>query len=156
MEIERKYRVINELWAPLGNPLKGALIRQAYLSIDPACTVRIRITGNQAFLTVKGESRGICREEFEYKVPMADGIEIMKMAKTDVISKYRYKVEFRGYTWEVDEFFGDNEGLILAEVELKDESEQPEWPGWVGSEVSGDPRFYNLNLALHPFKTWTP
>ncbi len=156
MEIERKYRVINELWAPLRNALKGALIQQAYLSVDPTCTVRIRIAETQAFLTVKGESRGISREEFEYAIPMADGAEIMKMVKTAVINKHRYKVEFRGYTWEVDEFFGDNEGLILAEVELANESEQPEWPGWVASEVSGDPRFYNLNLALHPYKTWTP
>jgi adenylate cyclase len=156
MEIERKYLINKRLWESVKDPDRGTSIKQAYLSVDPCCTIRIRIKENQAFLTIKGESTGISREEFEYAIPMAEGTEILKMAKSAVILKHRYKLDFKGFTWEIDEFHGDNEGLILAEVELKNESEQPEWPEWVQSEVSGDPRFYNLNLALHPYKFWTP
>lgn len=154
MEIERKFLVSNVKWGDLHNPADGTFYQQAYLSTDSKCTVRIRITEIKAFITIKGESRGISREEFEYSIPMRDGLEILRLAVTPVIMKRRYAVMHKGYRWEVDEFLGDNEGLILAEVELKSAIEQPDWPEWIDREVSGDPRYYNLQLAIHPINQW--
>jgi adenylate cyclase len=154
MEIERKFLVNRELWQDLRNPADASFIQQAYLSADPKCSVRIRITDNKAFITIKGESRGLSREEFEYAVPLKDGLDIMRMAGTSVITKRRYVIRFQGYDWEVDEFYGDNEGLVMAEVELKSEDEKPEWPAWIDTEVTHDPRYYNLQLAINPINNW--
>jgi adenylate cyclase len=154
MEIERKYIVNKILWEELRNPVNATFVQQAYLSVDPKCTVRIRITDNKALITIKGETHGISREEFEYSVPLKDGLEIMRLAGTPVIIKRRYDIYYKDYKWEIDEFYGDNEGLILAEVELKSEEEEPEWPEWIDKEVSGDPRYYNLQLAINPINNW--
>jgi len=154
MEIERKYLVNKILWQDLHNPENATFIQQAYLSTDPKCTVRIRLAGDHALMTIKGESKGLSREEFEYVVPLNDGMEIIRLAGTPVIIKRRYVINYQGYKWEVDEFLGENEGLILAEVELKAETEIPEWPEWIDREVSGDPRYFNLQLAINPINNW--
>jgi len=154
MEIERKFLVNKILWQELHNPVNATFIQQAYLSTDPKCTVRIRITDSKALITIKGETKGISREEFEYNVPLKDGLEIIQLAGTPVIIKRRYLIRHEGYNWEVDEFHGDNEGLILAEVELDAETENPEWPEWIDKEVTGDPRYFNLQLAINPINHW--
>jgi len=138
MEIERKYLVNKILWQELHDPVDATFIQQAYLSTDPKCTVRIRISDGKAFITIKGETKGISREEFEYSVPLKDGLEIIRLAGTPVIIKRRYVIKYQGYKWEVDEFLGDNTGLILAEVELSAVTENPKWPEWIDKEVSGD------------------
>ena len=154
MEIERKFLVNKILWEELPNPVNATFIQQAYLSTDPKCTVRIRIADSKALITIKGEAKGISREEFEYAVPLQDGLEIIRLACTPLIIKRRYLIRYRGYNWEVDEFLVDNEGLILAEVELIEDAEDPEWPEWIDREVTGDPRYFNLQLALNPIKIW--
>jgi len=136
------------------NPVNASFIQQAYISMDPKCTVRIRIIDDKARITIKGETQGISREEFEYSVPLKDGLEIMRMAGTPVIMKRRYVIPYLGYKWEIDEFYGDNDGLLIAEVELKAETEQPEWPEWIDKEVTGDPRYFNLQLAINPINNW--
>ena len=154
MEIERKYIVNKILWQELHNPINATFIQQAYLSVDPKCSVRIRVTDSEALITIKGESRGISREEFEYAVPLQDGLEIIRLAGTPVIIKRRYEINYKGFIWEIDEYLGDNEGLILAEVELTSDTEIPEWPDWIDKEVSGDPRYFNLQLAINPINNW--
>ncbi|MFA5817580.1 MAG: CYTH domain-containing protein, partial [Bacteroidales bacterium] len=154
MEIERKYLVNKILWQVLHYPVNAIFIQQAYLSTDPKCTVRIRITDSKALITIKGESKGISRKEFEYYVPLNDGLEIIRLAGTPLIIKRRYVIRHKGYNWEVDEFLGDNEGLILAEVELNSDTENPEWPEWIDKDVSGDPRYFNLQLAINPINNW--
>jgi len=154
MEIERKFIVNKILWQELNNPVNAIFIQQAYLSTDPKCSVRIRITDNKALITIKGETKGISREEFEYSVPLNDGLEIIQLAGTPVLIKRRYVISYQGYNWEVDEFDGDNEGLILAEVELDADTENPEWPDWIDKEVTGDPRYFNLQLAINPINQW--
>lgn len=151
MEIERKYLVDAGKWEQIAEPADASFIQQAYLSMDPECTVRLRITDNKAFITIKGKTEGLSRTEFEYPIPMVDGLEILKMADPPLILKRRYRIRFKGYTWEVDEFLGENEGLVMAEVEIESESEKPEWPEWVLSEVTGDARYYNSSLAVKPF-----
>ncbi len=154
MEIERKYLVNSELWQDHHNPADATFIQQGYLSADPRCTVRIRLTNKNAKITIKGETRGISREEFEYSIPFADAVDIIKLSVTPLITKRRYRVKHEDYWWEVDEFFGDNEGLILAEVELENENVMPAKPPWAGAEVSDDPRYFNLALALNPKNSW--
>jgi adenylate cyclase len=154
MEIERKYLVNKLLWQELYNPVNATFIQQAYLSTDPKCSVRIRIADGKALITIKGELKGISREEFEYSVPLNDGLEIIRLAGTPLIIKRRYVIEYKGNRWEVDEFLGDNDGLILAEVELKSESEEPEWPEWIDKDVTSDPRYFNLQLAINPVNHW--
>lgn len=154
MEIERKFLVNRARWEECRNPEGACSIQQAYLSRDPACSVRIRITDNQAFLTIKGEADGISREEFEYPIPVSDGLNILQLAPIPTIIKQRYLYPYQGYTWEVDEFLGENMGLILAEVELEDVYGDPELPEWIDKEVSGDPRYFNLQLAINPINQW--
>jgi len=149
-ETERKYLVDPERWNKVANPADASFIQQAYLLRNADCTIRLRITENKGYLTIKGATEGLSRTEFEYPIPMNDGLEILKMTKIPVIIKRRYRIRYKGYTWEVDEFLGDNEGLLLAEVELKNETEQPEWPEWILEEVTGDERYYNANLAVRP------
>lgn len=154
MEIERKYLVNKILWQNLRDPVSACFIQQAYLSVDPKCSVRIRIKDSKALITIKGETMGMSREEFEYTVPLNDGLEIMRMAGTPVITKHRYQMQQDGFTWEIDEFYGDNEGLIIAEVELENENQDPEWPEWIDREVTGDPRYFNIQLAINPINHW--
>ena len=151
LEIERKFLVAKDSWQD-GSP--GLRIAQGYLSLDPDRTVRVRIAGGTSWLTIKGRSEGITRPEFEYKIPLEDAKELLGQCLPSVIDKTRHRVPYGGHIWEVDVFHGDNEGLVLAEVELADESVSPDLPPWVGAEVSSDARYFNACLAAFPYKKW--
>jgi CYTH domain-containing protein len=152
VEIERKFLVVGEAWRAGAS---GQVYRQGYLATDPDRTVRVRVVGNQGYLTVKGRSEGLVRAEFEYPIPSADATEMLdRLCPRPLIEKTRYRLVHAGRVWEVDEFSGENLGLVLAEVELSDPTEPIQLPEWVGDEVSDDPRYYNANLARHPFGRW--
>lgn len=150
-ETERRFLVKSEDWRRTAGA--GVQYRQGYLSTDPQRNVRIRTGGGEAALTVKGEANGVSRPEFEYPVPQKDAAEIEKMCLPPVLEKTRYKIKHGGLTWEIDEYAGANQGLIVAEVETTSRiSKKPEW---VGSEISQDDRYRNSNLAGHPFSEWS-
>ena len=152
-ELERKFLVNREAWPT--PPDSGVLYRQGYLSVDPERTVRVRIAGEDAFLTVKGLTRGIERLEFEYLIPVADAAVMLdELCVKPLVEKTRYQIPVGRFTWEVDEFLGDNEGLMLAEVELRDKDALVEFPQWAGKEVSDDPRYFNSNLSRNPYSRW--
>ena len=151
-EIERKFLVAGDGW----RNQQGRRYRQAYLSTDKERTVRVRVVDDSAWLTIKGLTRGVTRAEFEYPIPLADAETLLEdLCLQPVIDKTRYLVPVGQHTWEVDEFHGVNEGLIVAEIELASEDEAFEKPDWLGEEVSGDPRYFNANLIAHPFSQWT-
>ena len=151
-EIERKFLVAGATWKDRAT---GTLIRQGYLSNAEERTVRVRIAGREAFLTVKGPSRGVTRTEFEYPIPLDDAESMLAaLCERPFIEKTRWVVAFAGFTWEVDEFHGENAGLVVAEVELPTAETKPELPPWAREEVSSDPRYFNSNLAKKPFTTW--
>ncbi|MEH1792166.1 CYTH domain-containing protein [Nostoc sp.] len=151
-EIERKYLVRGDSWRGLA---EGSVYRQGYIATQDKTTVRIRIVGEKSYLTVKGPSIKYSRLEFEYLIPVKDAQEILEtLCERPFIEKVRYKIEFGGLIWEIDEFDGVNKGLILAEVELNDENQQIELPNWIGQEVSDDSRYFNSNLVKHPFSQW--
>lgn len=151
-EIERKYLVKSFEWK---NAAKGVSYRQGYLSTVKERTVRVRTVGEKGFLTIKGITVGVTRSEFEYEIPTVDANALLdNLCERPLIEKNRYKVEHAGLTWEIDEFFGENNGLVVAEVELKEENQKIDLPSWVGAEVSGDPRYFNSNLIKHPFTRW--
>jgi adenylate cyclase len=151
MEIERKFLIKNNDWRTLGVPMHYA---QGYLIADGERTVRVRIAGANGFLTIKGKSQGISRLEFEYLIPREEALEILQLSVTPMIEKYRTKVLYEGKIWEIDEFEGDNKGLIMAEIELKSEDEAFSVPPWIGQEVTGDIRYFNSHLTVCPFKNW--
>jgi adenylate cyclase len=151
VEIERKFLVRNASWKAAAGA--GQPCRQGYLCSGDGATVRVRIIGEQAFLTIKGPSAGIARSEFEYGIPVADA-EAMLSLCGQVVEKTRYFIGHAGLRWELDVFTGSNEGLVLAEVELESEDQEVALPDWAGKEVSGDPRYFNACLARHPFRTW--
>ncbi len=122
--------------------------------MDADRAVRIRIAGENAWITVKGRTQGITRAEFEYQIPVNDARDLLEMCLPSVIDKTRHRIAFGGHVWEIDVFHGANEGLVLAEVELEDESVQPDLPPWLGEEVSHDVRYFNVNLAVKPFNTF--
>ncbi len=154
LEIERKF-------IPVSNEYRTAAVeshrlRQGYIARDKGNSVRIRIWDSTGIITIKGPSAdGIARAEWEMEIPLKDAEALLKMCHGGIIDKTRYIVpEASGKKFEVDEFYGDNEGLVMAEIEL-DSIDQPfEKPSWLGNEVTGDPRYYNSHLSLHPFKTW--
>lgn len=150
-EIERKFLVDTAKWEPT---VRGIRLVQAYLSIDPQPTVRIRIAGEKAFLTIKGRTETISRPEFEYEIPMGDAQEMLKMAISNPVEKTRYEMMHEGFLWEVDVFAAKNEGLVLAEIELISENQAFPLPDWILSEVSGDRRYYNSHLSTYPFQDW--
>jgi adenylate cyclase len=151
-EIERKFLVHPRKWSDLGS---GLVIRQAYLCSSKQSSVRVRTYGDHAFVTIKGPTSDITRDEYEYEIPAADANEIMlNLCQNPPIEKTRYRIVFKGHAWEVDEFTGANSGLTIAEVELKNSREQVELPDWIDREVSGDPRYFNSNLSIKPFSTW--
>jgi CYTH domain-containing protein len=151
-EIERKFRVTTDEYKKLAEPV---YYQQGYLTSEPGKTVRVRIAGEKAFLTLKGKSSGISRSEYEYEIPVCDAEEMLaNLACSPIIKKYRYKIPFGKHIWEVDKFLGDNEGLIVAEIELSAEDEAFEKPDWIGDEVSYDKRYYNSRLSLNPYKNW--
>jgi adenylate cyclase len=151
-EIERKFLVRPRNWSELG---PGLVIRQGYLSTAIERTVRVRTYGDRGYVTIKGVTSGISRDEYEYEIPFGDATEIIdRLCHRPLIEKTRYRIPFAGHTFEVDEFTGANRGLTVAEVELKSADEKIELPDWIDRDVSGDPRYFNSNLALKPFSTW--
>jgi adenylate cyclase len=151
VEIERKFLPAGDGWRALGQPL---LLRQGYLSSDPARVVRVRVEGEQAYMTVKGRSVGATRGEWEYPIPLADANELLALCAQPLVEKYRRRIEFAGKVWEVDEFLGANQGLVVAEIELDAEDQPFDKPDWIGAEVTHDKRYYNSNLARHPYSAW--
>ena len=151
MEIERKFLVDKNKWKPT---VEGEKIAQGYLQYDVNKVVRVRIKGDKGYLTVKGKTDGISRLEFEYEIPVNDAEEMLVLCGGGVVEKIRYEIPFKGYVWEVDEFFGENEGLLMAEVEMKNADEKPQIPDWITEEVSNDKRYFNSYLSRNPFKSW--
>lgn len=152
IEIERKFLVKGDAWKA---DAVGVLYRQGYLSTDKARTVRVRIAGERAFLTVKGLATGLARAEFEYEIPLADAAAMLdQLCLTPLIEKRRYTVAYQGLSWEIDEFLGANLGLVVAEVELDSADQAIDLPDWVGQEVSDDTRYFNSSLIAHPFSRW--
>lgn len=150
VEIERKYLVTGTNW----RQTDCMRLSQGYLNRDKERTVRVRIAGAKAFLTIKGITQGASRVEFEYEVPLQDAEHMLALCEGPVVEKFRHIVRHQGLIWEVDEFLGENLGLVVAEVELEREDQPFEKPQWVGSEVTNDPRYYNSNLATHPYSAW--
>ncbi|HCF26973.1 MAG TPA: adenylate cyclase [Cyanobacteria bacterium UBA11049] len=160
IEIERKFLVKGEAWRRQSQSeaalVIGTVYRQGYLSTTKGKSVRVRLVGNQGYLTIKGLTHGFSRAEYEYAIPGEDAQEMLdNLCEPPLIEKTRYKIEFGGLLWEIDEFAGENQGLIVAEVELTDENQVIELPDWIDKEVSDDPRYYNVNLAQHPYSQWS-
>lgn len=154
IEIERKFLVVGDGWRDTENSQE---IWQGYLVSDEVRSVRVRIRGEEAWLTIKGASSesGISRSEFEYEIPLSEAQELLdSVCLSGQIHKRRYLHEVGEHTWEVDEFFGENEGLMVAEIELSSEEQTFEKPDWLGEEVSDDPRYFNARLIEHPFTRW--
>jgi len=150
-EIERKFLVHGDAWRE-GD---GVEYRQGYLNTDKERTVRVRSAGDRAWLTIKGITRGATRAEYEYEIALEEGRQLLdELCAKPLIEKRRYRVTHDNLIWEIDEFFGDNEGLVVAEVELMSEDQAFEKPPWAGEEVTGDPRYYNANLVEKPYKQW--
>lgn len=151
-EIEHKYLVRKNAWKP---STCGVLYRQGYLSSAMERVVRVRIAGDKAYLTVKGLTTGVTRLEFEYSIPVADAaIMLDELCERPLIEKTRYREEFEGHRWEIDEFHGDNSGLVIAEIEVGSACERFALPPWAAAEVSDDPRYFNSNLGVNPYKNW--
>ena len=150
-EIERRFLVKSDSWRTAG---QAKAYRQGYLSVDPARTVRVRIVEQSAWLTLKAQISDISRHEFEYPIPWQDGMNILNEMCPEQICKERTKLEIAGHIWEVDEFFGMNQGLVLAEIELANEDTPFVRPDWLGEEVTHDGRYTNAWLSGHPFASW--
>ncbi|MDL2313460.1 CYTH domain-containing protein [Desulfovibrio sp. OttesenSCG-928-C14] len=153
-EIERKFLLKNDGWRGQG---RAEQFCQGYLASAAGCVVRVRTAGEKAWLTVKGKNTGAVRSEFEYPIPLDEARAMLaELAEKPLIEKQRHTLELDGATWEIDEFYGDNAGLILAEIELRDENQTFARPDWLGEEVTGDARYYNSNLGKNPYKNWRP
>ncbi len=154
IEIERKFLVLNDDFK--NRAFAKNEIAQGYLSTNPERTVRIRIKGNDGFLTIKGSGNesGISRFEWEKKIDVNEAKQLMSLCEKGAISKTRFEVKVGNHTFEVDEFYEENQGLIIAEIELESESEIFEIPNWLGKEVTNDERYYNAYLCKNPFKSW--
>ena len=151
-EIERKFTVDKSSWHPDD---AGVRIRQGYLPISGKTAVRVRITGDSAWLTIKSENKGAVRSEFEYPIPLADAQQVLdELCERPFIEKTRYVVNYAGADWEVDVFEQENAGLIIAEIELAFENQEIDLPPWVLTEVTDAPRYYNANLVKYPFRDW--
>ena len=150
IEIERKFLVVGDDW----RQAHAVAYAQGYLNRDKQRTVRVRIIEGEAWLTVKGASAGATRAEFEYAIPRADAEQLLALCDGPLVRKLRRVVEHAGARWEIDEFQGDNAGLVVAEIELRSEDAAFEAPPWLGAEVTHDPRYFNSNLATAPFSSW--
>ena len=150
-EIERKFLVCDDTWR---SNKQGCHYLQGYLSRDPERIVRVRQAGTHAFITIKGITQGTTRQEFEYPIPFSDAEDLLKLCLRTLIDKTRFTIDYRGKRWEVDEFHGDNTGLVLAEIELSRDDESVDLPPWIGQEVSHDPRYFNAYLSEHPYTQW--
>jgi CYTH domain-containing protein len=152
LEIERKFLVKKDQWQP---PHQGKIYRQGYIHTHSRNTVRVRVVGDQGYLTLKGKTTGSTRREFEYLIPVKDAEEMLDtLCDRPLIEKIRYKITIDGFCWEVDQFLGDNEGLLLAEIELQTEEQTISLPSWIDQEVTDDLRYYNVNLVQNPYKNW--
>lgn len=153
IEIERKFLVTSDAWRA---GAKRKRYVQGYLQNTEACAVRVRIAGDDAFLTIKGKAEGIARAEFEYPIPVADADAMLKkLVSGGIIDKVRHVVRHGDHVWEVDEFSGENAGLVVAEVELTRPDETFARPPWLGEEVTHDPRYLNASLSKRPYRTWS-
>lgn len=154
LEIERKFLVTSDAFK--SEALHKNHIAQGYLNSNPERTVRVRVKGEIGFVTIKGKGNetGMSRFEWETEIALVDAKNLLKLCESGVIDKIRYEVEIGNHTYEVDEFFGDNEGLVVAEIELKSEEESFEKPTWLGQEVTNDERYYNAYLSNNPYKNW--
>lgn len=152
VEIERKFLVVGDDWRSVD---RGTRYKQGFLNKSMARTVRIRTDGDRGFITIKGPPAGLVRLEYEYEIPAKDADAVLtELCEQPIIEKIRYRIKSGQHTWEVDEFLGENKGLIVAEVELSREEEPFERPVWLGREVTGDPRYYNSSLVSNPYKKW--
>jgi adenylate cyclase len=152
-EVERKFLVVGDLWRERAH---GSTLRQGFLSTEPERTVRIRVTGERAWLTIKGKTVGAARAEYEYAIPVEDAERMLDtLCQRPLIEKTRYRVPAGPHTWEVDVFDGVNSGLVVAEIELGREDEAFDKPAWLGEEVTHDPRYFNSNLVRHPYRDWS-
>ena len=153
VEIERKFLVRSDAWKALA---QGMAMRQGYLSTHPDRTVRVRIEGEIATLTIKGRTQGFSRGEWEYEIPLADAEALLNdICERPLIEKTRTRIVHEGMVWEVDEFFGDNLGLVVAEIELESETQTFARPDWLGEEVTGDARYFNSSLLKRPYTSWS-
>ncbi|MGD8618971.1 MAG: CYTH domain-containing protein [Gammaproteobacteria bacterium] len=151
-EIERKFLVKDDTWRGLG---EGDHYRQGYLSTEPERTVRVRAAAGKGYLTIKGKTVNATRVEYEYVIPLQDADAMLdELCERPLIEKTRYRIDHQGLVWEVDEFEGENAGLVIAEVELASAEQVVALPAWVGDEVTADPRYYNANLITSPFSRW--
>ena len=153
VEIERKFLVHHDAWNILVKP-NGKDLRQGYILNDPAKTIRVRIAEAKAWLTIKSITLGASRLEYEYEIPIAEAKELLDNFSEGELEKIRYEIDYKGKIWEVDVFSGENDGLIVAEIELLSEDEDFECPKWIDVEVTGDKRYYNASLTTYPFKDW--
>lgn len=151
-EIERKFLLSDVNWRP---DVAGERYIQAYLCESESLVARVRLIEDRALLTLKSNSAGMRRSEFEYSIPVADGQQLVGLCTGSAIIKTRYKLTIEGKLWEVDVFDGDNSGLVVAEIELEAEAETFARPGWLGKEVTEDPKYYNKNLSARPYSDWT-
>jgi adenylate cyclase len=152
-EIERKFLVNGQQWRQ--EALHSSFLRQGYLSVDPQRTVRVRLDGEEGFLTIKGVTTGASRAEFEYPLPAAEAHELLAdLCLRPLIEKTRFRLHHAGLLWEIDEFTGDNKGLVVAEVELQREDQSIALPEWAGEEVTGDHRYHNSSLIANPYSNW--
>ncbi len=153
VEIERKFLLSGDAWRQQGKPV---LLRQGYLCSDPVRTVRVRIEGDAGVLTIKSKGTGVSRGEWEYPIPLLEAQELLDtLCERPLVEKYRRRIAHAGFTWEVDEFLGENAGLVVAEIELPSEDTVFDKPDWIGREVSGDKRYYNSSLIRFPYSQWT-
>jgi len=151
-EIEKKFLIISDDWRLLGS---GEDYCQGYLSTEKGRTIRVRTINDRGILTIKGPTVAGARLEYEYDIPINEAREILQeLCRKPLIEKTRYKIPFRGFIWEVDEFKGENEGLIFAEIELESRGQSFAKPPWIGKEVTDDSRYYNANLVKNPFSNW--
>ncbi len=153
LEIERKFLVDIARWNASEKGTRH-FYRQGYILTDPDKTIRVRVTDENGYITIKGKSTGATRLEYEYAIPRQDAAELLDEFCSSDVTKFRYVVPFAGKTWEVDEFLGKNEGLTIAEIELKTEDETFETPEWITEEVTGVEKYYNSNLSKYPFNKW--
>lgn len=152
-EIERKFLVDNKKWQD-AEKSNGQQYRQGYISTEPNKTIRVRLTETKGYLTIKGLTTGATRAEYEYEIPAKDAKELLDNFSVAELLKTRYTIAYHNKVWEVDEFAGENTGLITAEIELTNEDEGFDVPEWIDKEVTGDVKYYNSNLTITPFKNW--
>lgn len=151
IEIERRFLVEGDAWRRLATP---QTLQQGYLKVDKACSIRIRIAGNEAWLTIKGFISDVSRHEFEYPIPLADAQTMLAQMCPFTLEKHRYTIEYQGCVFDVDEYFGDNAPLVVAEIELPAEDTPFARPDWLGAEITHDGRFSNAYLSRHPYGQW--